>query len=42
MENRPEWAIIQYLPVVPPELRPWYPWMVDVLQVLTSTTFIVG
>jgi len=25
MENRPEWAIIQYLPVVPPELRPLVP-----------------
>ncbi|MEM1320142.1 MAG: DNA-directed RNA polymerase subunit beta' [Bacteroidota bacterium] len=24
-ENRPEWAIIQYLPVVPPELRPLVP-----------------
>ena len=25
IENRPEWAIIQYLPVVPPELRPLVP-----------------
>jgi len=25
MDNRPEWAIIQYLPVVPPELRPLVP-----------------
>jgi len=25
MENKPEWAIIQYLPVVPPELRPLVP-----------------
>ncbi len=25
VENRPEWAIIQYLPVVPPELRPLVP-----------------
>ncbi len=25
MENRPEWMIIQYLPVVPPELRPLVP-----------------
>jgi DNA-directed RNA polymerase subunit beta' len=25
MENRPEWAIIQYLPVIPPELRPLVP-----------------
>ncbi|MEL7118411.1 MAG: DNA-directed RNA polymerase subunit beta' [Bacteroidota bacterium] len=25
MENRPEWAVIQYLPVVPPELRPLVP-----------------
>lgn len=25
MENRPEWTIIQYLPVVPPELRPLVP-----------------
>ncbi len=24
-ENRPEWSIIQYLPVVPPELRPLVP-----------------
>ena len=24
-ENRPEWAVIQYLPVVPPELRPLVP-----------------
>ncbi len=24
-ENRPEWVIIQYLPVVPPELRPLVP-----------------
>jgi DNA-directed RNA polymerase subunit beta' len=24
-ENRPEWTIIQYLPVVPPELRPLVP-----------------
>ncbi len=25
MENRPEWAVIQYLPVIPPELRPLVP-----------------
>ena len=25
MENRPEWTVIQYLPVVPPELRPLVP-----------------
>ncbi len=25
MDNRPEWAVIQYLPVVPPELRPLVP-----------------
>ncbi len=25
IENKPEWAIIQYLPVVPPELRPLVP-----------------
>lgn len=25
MDNRPEWTIIQYLPVVPPELRPLVP-----------------
>ncbi len=25
MENRPEWAVIQFLPVVPPELRPLVP-----------------
>ncbi|MBP7183950.1 MAG: DNA-directed RNA polymerase subunit beta' [Saprospiraceae bacterium] len=25
MENKPEWAVIQYLPVVPPELRPLVP-----------------
>jgi DNA-directed RNA polymerase subunit beta' len=25
MENKPEWAIIQYLPVIPPELRPLVP-----------------
>ncbi len=25
MENNPEWAIIQFLPVVPPELRPLVP-----------------
>ncbi len=25
MENRPEWVIIQFLPVVPPELRPLVP-----------------
>ncbi len=25
LENRPEWAVIQYLPVVPPELRPLVP-----------------
>jgi DNA-directed RNA polymerase subunit beta' len=25
MENKPEWMIIQYLPVVPPELRPLVP-----------------
>ncbi|MEM8525886.1 MAG: DNA-directed RNA polymerase subunit beta' [Bacteroidota bacterium] len=25
IENHPEWAIIQYLPVVPPELRPLVP-----------------
>jgi len=24
-ENKPEWAVIQYLPVVPPELRPLVP-----------------
>ena len=25
VENKPEWAIIQYLPVIPPELRPLVP-----------------
>ncbi|MDX1683593.1 MAG: DNA-directed RNA polymerase subunit beta' [Saprospiraceae bacterium] len=25
IENRPEWAIIKYLPVIPPELRPLVP-----------------
>lgn len=25
VENRPEWTIIQYLPVIPPELRPLVP-----------------
>jgi DNA-directed RNA polymerase subunit beta' len=25
MENKPEWMIIQYLPVIPPELRPLVP-----------------
>ncbi len=25
MENRPEWAVIKYLPVIPPELRPLVP-----------------
>ncbi|HNA95115.1 MAG TPA: DNA-directed RNA polymerase subunit beta', partial [Saprospiraceae bacterium] len=25
MENKPEWTVIQYLPVVPPELRPLVP-----------------
>jgi len=25
LDNRPEWAVIQYLPVVPPELRPLVP-----------------
>ncbi len=25
VENRPEWAIIQYLPIIPPELRPLVP-----------------
>jgi len=25
LENRPEWAVIEYLPVVPPELRPLVP-----------------
>jgi DNA-directed RNA polymerase subunit beta' len=25
IENRPEWMVIQYLPVVPPELRPLVP-----------------
>ena len=25
IENRPEWMIVQYLPVVPPELRPLVP-----------------
>ncbi|MEL6865477.1 MAG: DNA-directed RNA polymerase subunit beta' [Bacteroidota bacterium] len=25
IENRPEWAVIQFLPVVPPELRPLVP-----------------
>ncbi|MEM7106022.1 MAG: DNA-directed RNA polymerase subunit beta' [Bacteroidota bacterium] len=25
MDNKPEWAVIQYLPVVPPELRPLVP-----------------
>ncbi len=25
MENRPEWSVIQYLPVIPPELRPLVP-----------------
>lgn len=25
IENRPEWTIIQYLPVIPPELRPLVP-----------------
>ncbi len=25
IENKPEWAIIQYLPVIPPELRPLVP-----------------
>ena len=24
-ENRPEWMVIQYLPVIPPELRPLVP-----------------
>ena len=25
VENKPEWAVIQYLPVIPPELRPLVP-----------------
>lgn len=25
MENKPEWTVIQYLPVIPPELRPLVP-----------------
>ncbi|MEL6636768.1 MAG: DNA-directed RNA polymerase subunit beta' [Bacteroidota bacterium] len=25
VDNRPEWAVIQYLPVIPPELRPLVP-----------------
>ncbi|MEM9548078.1 MAG: DNA-directed RNA polymerase subunit beta' [Bacteroidota bacterium] len=25
IENKPEWAVIQYLPVIPPELRPLVP-----------------
>ncbi len=25
IDNRPEWAVIQYLPVIPPELRPLVP-----------------
>ncbi len=25
MDNRPEWSVIQYLPVIPPELRPLVP-----------------
>jgi len=25
IENRPEWAVIEYLPVIPPELRPLVP-----------------
>ena len=25
VENRPEWAVIEYLPVIPPELRPLVP-----------------
>ncbi|WP_235296912.1 DNA-directed RNA polymerase subunit beta' [Portibacter marinus] len=25
IENKPEWAIIQYLPIIPPELRPLVP-----------------
>ncbi|GLR19445.1 DNA-directed RNA polymerase subunit beta' [Portibacter lacus] len=25
IDNRPEWAIIQYLPIIPPELRPLVP-----------------
>jgi DNA-directed RNA polymerase subunit beta' len=24
-ENKPDWAVIQFLPVIPPELRPLVP-----------------
>lgn len=26
--NRPEWMVMQYIPVIPPELRPLVPWTV--------------
>jgi DNA-directed RNA polymerase subunit beta' len=32
--NRPEWMVMQYIPVIPPELRPLVPLMVVVLHLL--------
>ena len=31
VENKPEWIVLDVLLVLPPELRPMLPWMVDAL-----------
>ena len=27
--NRPEWMVLEVIPVIPPDLRPWCPWTGD-------------
>jgi DNA-directed RNA polymerase subunit beta' len=27
--NRPEWMMMEVVPVLPPDLRPWFPWTAD-------------
>ena len=40
--NRPEWMILDVIPVIPPELRPLVPWMAVDSRRPTSTICIDG
>ncbi len=39
---KPEWMILDIIPVLPPELRPLVPWMAGGLPHLTSMIFTGG
>jgi DNA-directed RNA polymerase subunit beta' len=41
-DNEPSWMVMDLIPVLPPDLRPWCPWTAAVSPPAILTTFTAG